>query len=156
MIDNLVGSLTGKSAEKSVMATGLNGKARDAFGYLVRESGLSWRMNVEHVIVSGPIKLPAIECAVVGADEKTGAVVVPNDQLTFNEIGKIAIVMFNGESVKGVYVFPVDDTVLKPKLFSRFKRDKKTGDVKISTKGLESCEENKFGMVFSDYIVKGV
>lgn len=155
MMTEFVGSVTDINTDKGPLGNGLNGKARDDFCYLVAQSGLTSKLFVDHVLLSGTNGLPDTECVVVGVDKKNPVATIPASALTFKESPRLVVVAYADGNVSGVYVWTVDDTVLKPKLFSMFKIDKKTGDLIIKAKNLEKCADNKFGVVYKDYIFKG-
>ena len=144
--------LVTKQVVVNVLDSGLNKKAKEDFCYIISKSGLAYFTRLGHICVTGPGSKTLAECVVLGADEKMGTVVVPASEITDSEeLGKVVVVSYANDAVNGIYLFSYPE-LKKGGLLSRFKYLKKEDQYSIKMAGIEKCADNKFGIVFSQYI----
>ncbi len=140
------------AAPDKVIDAGINNKAREDFCYVVSKTGLAYYKRVGHVCVTGTGSKPLAECVVLGATEKMGSVNVPASEISDSEeLGRVAVVVYKDDAVSGIYLFTYPE-LKKGGLLSRFKYNKKDDSYTIKVSGIEKCADNRFGVVFSQYI----
>ena len=145
------GLVTAAGPEKAIDA-GINKKAREDFCYIVSKSGLAHFARVGHVCVTGTASKPLAECVVLGATEKMSSVTVSASEITdSDDLGKVVVVLYSNDAVSGIYLFSYPE-LKKGGLLSRFKYNKKDDSYTIKLSGIEKCADNRFGVIFSQYI----
>lgn len=154
VMDSLTNNLVNKEVAVHYLEEGINKKAKDDFCFLVNQGGLSYYVKLNHVCVCGSSAKLLADTAVLGAEYGTSMVKVPKSELNVAEAGKVAVVVYNKESVAGIYLFDMEKIKSKTGLFGRFKDLKKEDMYGIKLAGIEKLVDNKFGVVFSDYLRK--
>ncbi len=141
-----------ESGEVKFTDMGLNKKAREDLCFLVNKSGLAYFNRLNHINITGPNAKVLAECLVMGVDANAKNIVCPATELTDSEeLGMVVLVSYANDAVSGIYLFGYPE-VKKGGMLSRFKYSKKDNAYTIKVKGLEKCINNKFGIVFSQYI----
>lgn len=152
LINNLVDQYVQKEETFSFRALPMSLKAIKDFKYLASQTNLLARDVLEFVSIYKTNEKIG-DVIVTGVDIKDGVAKIPQSLVDIT-VGNqyVSVVLYDGEQIIDVYVFPVSVFKDKAGMFSCFKNDAKHGMYTVNMSKPAKISEYKFGMTFREYI----
>ncbi len=147
LVENLV-----PTQKTGFFDTEINTRAMKDFCFLVSKSQIGYSMNIKHVRLFNATNSFIADCTVIGATEKDKIVSVPKEVLHRDDNAFVVVVLYDGEKLEDVFLFPVVDLKSKHGLFSLYKDLKKQDCFGIKIKKKKKLADLKFGIVLQEYI----
>jgi len=147
LVENLVPTQKG-----GFFDTEINAKALKDFCFLVSQSQMGYSMNIKHVTLFNSTNSFIADCTVIGATDKDKIAKVPKEVLHREDKAFVAVVLYAGEKLEDVFLFPVTDLKTKHGLLSLYKDLKKEECFGIKIKKKNKLPNFKFGVVLQEYV----